>query len=98
VNNFSYQAQDWWANNWPLCSTGQLQSPIEIESAGEFQSIELHLSFENADRPLMIQPNGSMRIEYGYGMLTARYPGEEESIYQSTSISFKTPGEHSVDG
>lgn len=98
VYDFSYQTQDRWQENWPLCSSGRRQSPIDINETGDYEKAEVKLSFENVAQPLMIQPNGSMRIPFGYAQLAVTLPGAAETAYQSTGISFKAPGEHSVGG
>lgn len=54
------------------------------------------IGFENLERMYRIDLKNKSKIEYPFSILKISLPDQQESIYQSTSINIKAPGEHSV--
>lgn len=98
INNFSYQQQQYWNGIWNKCN-GKLQSPIEITTFQTSHDLKFSLSFEDKSRHYKFSPEHSLKILYPYSVIELTMPNQSmDSVYQSVSISFKSPGEHSIEG
>ena len=83
-------------SHWPeLCTTGKMQSPIDIETAEKLQIYDLKFNYQAADLDILNDCNQYrvlVKFPDNYWLTVGKKP------YYLTELHFRVPGENAVKG